>query len=72
MSPGSALPIELGFLGLGLVLSLTVLWRLAVEDRPERPHAIFVPWATLHLLLGATAVWLLSQPMEMRGILLRG
>ena len=71
MRPASAVPIEMGLLGLGLVCSLTVLWRLAQEDRPRRAHAVFVPWAILHVLLAATAVWLLVQPMEMRGTFLR-
>ena len=70
LKPAAALPLELGLLGLGLVCSLTVLWRLALADRPARPHAIFVPWAVLHVVLAATALWLLAQPMEMRGTFL--
>ena len=27
----------------------------------------FALWAGLHLLLAGTALWLLAQPMEMRG-----
>jgi hypothetical protein len=32
------------------------------------PVRVFVPWAALALLLAAAAVWLLLQPMEMRGV----
>jgi len=63
-------PIELGVLGLGLVGSLAVGARLARRDLDPRPMAGFVPWALLHVALFAAAVWLLGQPMEMRGTFL--
>jgi polyferredoxin len=63
-------PIEMGFLLLGLVGSLAVGLALARRYLPARPRAGFVPWAALHVLLWAAAVWLLSQPMEMRGVTL--
>jgi ferredoxin len=72
VTPEAALPIELGFLGVGLVYSLGVLARAAAADRPGRAHAIVVPWAALLLVLAAAAVWLLHQPMEMRGTVLAG
>ena len=65
-------PLEMGFLGLGLLGSLLVAWRIAEREYPERAARAFLPWAGLCLLLGATAVWLLSQPMEMRGTFLGG
>lgn len=65
-------PLELGMLGLGLVGSLLVTARLAREWAPARPLGAFAPWAVLHLALFAAAVWLLSQPMEMRGTFLGG
>ncbi len=65
-------PLELGLLGLGLVGSWLVAWRLAERDRPCSPLRPFLPWAVLHLLLAGAAVWLLSQPMEMRGTFLGG
>jgi polyferredoxin len=65
-------PLELGFLGLGLVGSLLVAWRIAEREAPRRPWPPFLPWAGLALLLAAAAVWLLGQPMEMRGTFLGG
>jgi ferredoxin len=65
-------PLELGFLGLGLLGSLLVAYRIAEREYPARAVQTFAPWAGLCLLLGATAVWLLSQPMEMRGTFLGG
>lgn len=65
-------PLELGFLGLGLVGSLLVAYRLAEATYPSRPRPAFVPWAGLCILLWLAAMWLLSQPMEMRGTFLGG
>jgi polyferredoxin len=66
-------PIEAGFISLGLLVSLGVAWRLVAADAPapRRRHA-FLPWALLLLTLAGTALWLLGQPMEMRGTMLRG
>ena len=60
-------PIEVGFLLLGAAGSLAVTWRLARRDAPERALAVFAPWSVLHASLLASALWLLAQPMEMRG-----
>src|SRR5262249_10637412 len=62
--------IEFGFIGLGLLGSLLVSYRLAEQDAPERALRVFLPWASLVLIMSAAATWLLSQPMEMRGTIL--
>lgn len=72
LSKEAVYPLEVGFIALGLLVSLAVAWRFAAEDRPERPAPGFLPWATLCVLLGATALWLLYQPMEMRATFLGG
>ncbi len=63
-------PIEVGFVALGIVGALTVTWRLAQRDASRAVVRTFAPWAVLELVLGATALWLLAQPMEMRGTFL--
>lgn len=63
-------PLELGFLGLGLVGSLMTAYRIAEREEGARPLRAFLPWAALCGLLFAAALWLLSQPMEMRGTFL--
>ena len=67
LSPGWVHPLEQGFLGLGLLGSLLVAWRIAGREAPARAMAAFLPWAGLCLLLWSSAVWLMGQPMEMRG-----
>jgi len=61
---------EWGFLCLGLAGSLMVIYRLAEEDSPPNPNRAFAPWAVLTVLLWLSALWLMSQPMEMRGTFL--
>jgi len=67
LSPGMALPLELGFLGLGFLGTLLVGWRMARQAAPARPARVFAPWAMVGLILFATACWTLLQPMDMRG-----
>jgi ferredoxin len=67
LSPQLIHPLELAFLALGLLGSLLVAWRIAQREAPQRALPVFLPWAALCLLLWASALWLLAQPMEMRG-----
>jgi polyferredoxin len=65
-------PLELGFLGLGWFGSLLVAYHIATEDEPHKPWRAFLPWAALLSLLLSAAIWLMGQPMEMRGTFLVG
>jgi cytochrome c oxidase assembly factor CtaG/polyferredoxin len=62
--PGWLLPLQILFLDVGLLLSLYAGYRLAPNLRA------LAPWALLTLLLFALGVWVLFQPMQMRGTLL--
>ena len=55
------LPLELLFLDVGLLLSLYTGYRLAPTLKA------LAPWALLMVLLFAAGVWILFQPMQMRG-----
>jgi cytochrome c oxidase assembly factor CtaG len=55
--------LDLLFLDVGLLLSLYTGYRLAPSLKA------LVPWALLMVLLFAAGVWILFQPMEMRGTL---
>src|SRR5947207_788615 len=57
------LRLELIFLDGGLLLSLYVGYRLAPSLKA------LAPWALLMVLLFAAGVWILFQPMQMRGSL---
>ena len=69
MRPGSVFPIQLGFLFLGSAGSLALAHASAQRDYPHRPAALpAAPWLILVLLLTAAAAWILSLPMDMRGL----
>jgi len=70
MRPGPVYLIELGMLTLGLIGSWIVAVRLARQDYPQAAWRAYLPWAVLQILLWASALWLLAQPMEMRGTFL--
>lgn len=66
------LPLEYGFLSLGLLGTLLVAYRLSEKNFYDKKWQAFIPWAILSLLLFIAAIWLLQQPMEMRGTFLGG
>lgn len=61
-------PLEIGLVSLGLLGSLLVAFRISEREVGERAARAFAPWAGLLVLLWAVALWLLAQPMEMRGM----
>jgi len=72
MPKNLVLPMEMGFPFLGLVGSLTVSYRLAEEDAPEQPYVALAPWAVVSVILWIGAMWLVTQPMDMRGTFVSG
>jgi hypothetical protein len=72
MRPGTVFVLEMGLLGLGLVGSWIAAVRLGRDDHPAAPWRAYAPWLLLQTLLWGVAVWVLSQPMEMRGTFLGG
>lgn len=61
---------EVGFIVLGLLGSLMTSYLLAATDQTVQSSRAFIPWAALSLIIAAAALWVMSQPMEMRGIVL--
>jgi cytochrome c oxidase assembly factor CtaG len=66
------LRLEIVFLDLGLLLSLYLGYRIAQQRSagPAQTLKAFAPWGVLMLLLFALGLWILFQPMEMRGTML--
>jgi cytochrome c oxidase assembly factor CtaG len=63
--------LEILMLDFGLLLSLYTGFRIAEINTKSVSQAVkaFVPWALLILLLFIFGVWIVFQPMEMRGTL---
>ncbi len=56
----------------GLVLSLYIAWRTALRQTEEMSRALglVAPWAVLAIGIYAASVWILFQPMQMRGMVM--
>jgi hypothetical protein len=67
MRPGTVFPIQIGFILLGAIGSLALAYQTSERDFPARPIGATSPWAVVILLLASTAMWIVAQPMEMRG-----
>ncbi len=61
------LRLEILFLELGMLLSLYSGHR--ITQSAKYPMRAYVPWGVLIVVLFAVGVWILFQPMEMRGTL---
>jgi ferredoxin len=67
LRPGTVFPFEIGSILLGAMGSLAVAYGISDREYPEQPGPPTAPWATVTLVLTMAAIWILSQPMEMRG-----
>jgi cytochrome c oxidase assembly factor CtaG len=72
LSAGTLEALEIAALGVGLVVSAAVAWRLARElvPDPRRALGLALPWALLAAALWVAGVWIFLQPMEMRGMVM--
>ena len=52
----------------GLVGGVDDELRVAERDYPARAGRSVLPWAVIVIGLAAVALWILSQPMDMRGM----
>ena len=54
----------------GLLLALFLMWRIALVYAPRGRAALrlILPWAAIATVLYAVGVWILLQPMQMRGV----
>jgi polyferredoxin len=68
MQPGSVYPIQLGFVLLGTCGAAGLVRAVSNREHPTRASAASAPWLVVIALLAALALWILNQPMEMRGL----
>jgi cytochrome c oxidase assembly factor CtaG len=72
LGPAGLEGIQIAVLGAGLVVSIAVAWRLALEvtNRPRPALGVAAPWFLLVASLYAAGVWIVLQPMAMRGMVM--
>lgn len=65
-------PLQFGILDAALLCAFYALWRVArgFSEDPRNRLAMFSPWALLATLLYTSGVWLIFQPMQMRGMVM--
>ena len=66
------LSVQLLLLDAGLLLTLYLGWRLAQQWATTAGRAVLLllPWATTVAVGYAAGVWILLQPMQMRGVMM--
>ena len=62
-------PFQIGMILLGSVLSAVITWQTTTTLTKQRQQLAWLPWALVIVAMAGSAMWLLSQPMDMRGIL---
>lgn len=68
LRPGSVFPLQAGLVLLGAFGSVAVVQATAERDYGARMWRAAAPWLMLTTLLAMTALWILFQPMQMRGM----
>ena len=68
MRPGSVFPIQLGCVLLGAAGSLGVTHLISMRDYHDYSLRASIGWTLVIVALAAAAIWVLFQPMEMRGM----
>jgi hypothetical protein len=63
--------LQILLLDCGLLLTLYIGWRMALRltSRAARAVGVLAPWGGLALALYAAGVWMVFQPMPMRGMM---
>ena len=68
LQPGAVFPLQLGLVLLGAAGSVGVVHATSLRHHPAGPAKASMPWLCIVVLLTTTALWILSQPMEMRAV----
>lgn len=68
MPPGSVYPIQVGLVAIGACGSAGLIWGISARDYPGVPGRASAPWLAVLVILTAAALWILGQPMDMRGL----
>jgi hypothetical protein len=68
MRPSAVYPIQLGIVLLGAAGSAAIAIAIANRDHAGRAALVAAPWIGAVVVLAAAAVWVLGQPMDMRGL----
>lgn len=68
LQPGAVFPIQVGLVVLGTFGSIALAGAIAEREYGARAGRAAAPWTILATLLAGAALWILYQPMQMRGV----
>lgn len=68
LRPGLVVPLQISVVILGGIGGLAVAHAISERDHASRAALATMPWAALIVSLAALGIWILAQPMEMRGV----
>jgi len=68
MPPGAVYPIQVGLVALGACGSAGLMWAISSRNYPAVPGRASAPWLAVLLVFAVAALWILGQPMDMRGL----
>jgi polyferredoxin len=68
LQPGAVFPIQLGCVVLGAAGSMGMVHAISLRDQPSRAGLVSAPWITVVAVIATAALWILSQPMDMRAV----
>jgi hypothetical protein len=66
----SIAPFQFILLDAGLMMTLYVAWRVARSGESKSALGMFLPWGSIAVALYAAGMWILLQPMQMRGMMM--
>jgi ferredoxin len=72
MRPGLVFPFEVGVILIGALGSLVVAYLISERDHHQRRVAATIPWALVTITVTVAALWITSQPMDMRAVAFPG
>jgi len=72
MRPGLVFPIEVGVILMGAGGSLVLAYLISERDHLERRVIATIPWAAVTIAITVAALWITSQPMDMRAVAFPG
>ena len=72
LRPGTVFPFQLGSVLLGALGSIVLVHLVSERDHPDAAARAAAPWSVVIVALTVLALWMLSQPMVMRGTGLGG
>jgi hypothetical protein len=72
MRAGAVFPLQIGAVLLGMIGSFVLVQRVSERDHPDHTNGASLPWHVVVAGLAALAIWIIAQPMEMRGTGLGG